>query len=663
MRVIYFLLILSVGQLAEADEPLNRPTDAPAIEFFEKRIRPLLAERCFACHGEDQAESELRLDSRADLLEGGSRGAAIVPGEPDKSLLIRAVNHADTLAMPPKEKLSQRDINDLIAWVKNGAMWPDSDKPKTATKKPLVKSETKAMQFTDEQKQFWAFQPLSDPRPPRSLTLRVGSNGSQAPDSVSRATWEQSPIDRFILSDLEARGLQPAQIADKRTLIRRATFDLIGIPPKPDEVAEFLADNEPDAFARVIDRLLASPRYGERWGRHWLDVARYGDSNGLDENLAQANAFRYRDWVVSAFNLDLPFDEFVREQIAGDLLLPDGDPNDPIIAAKQAERLTATGFLVIGAKMLAEDDPLKMQMDIVDEQVDTIGKAFLGLTLGCARCHDHKFDPLPMADYYSLAGIFKSTKSMENYSVVARWQERPLAAPLVTRQLAEQKQHIAEKQNEVNQLVAQANERLLEESRARVAEYVRAAAREIVIEKTSRSFGAEFDKRADKSAPLPDGVQVIEAENYQRGNALKLSTGYGEGIGVILSNGNGEWTAEYDVTVPAAGLYQIETRYAAADSRPTQLSLNGEVIKPNALKEVTGSWNPDTQRWHIEGSYEFKAGVNVIRLYRQPPLPHIDKLLIARVDVLPLTDRRAGDVSPMRRKGTTTRPGSPAEYL
>lgn len=604
------LAMVVLPQLAQADEPLS-------VEFFEKRVRPLLAERCFDCHGADQAESELRLDSRADMLEGGSRGAAIVPGEPDKSLLIRAVNHADTLAMPPKEKLSQRDINDLTAWVKAGAVWPEGDKPKPATKKPAAKAAATAMQFTEEQKHFWSFQPMKHPQPP----------------NVKLERWVQSPIDRFILSELETRGLQPAEVADKRTLIRRATFDLIGIPPSSEEVAEFLADSEPDAFARVIDRLLASPRYGERWGRHWLDVARYGDSNGLDENLAQANAFRYRDWVISAFNRDLPFDEFVREQIAGDLLPPAGDPNDPIVAAQQNDRVTATGFLVIGAKMLAEDDPLKMQMDIVDEQVDTIGKAFMGLTLGCARCHDHKYDPVPMADYYSLAGIFKSTKTMNNFSVVAQWQERPLASPTVLPQVTQQKQRIAAKQNEVNQLVAKTNEQLLEEARSRVADYVLAAAREIYLDKSSRSFGAEYDKRADKAAPPPDGVQIIEAENYQRGNALKLTTGYGEGIGVILSNGNGEWTAEYDVTVPAAGLYQVETRYAAADARPTQLSLNGQVVKPEALGNVTGSWNPDTQRWHIEGAFEFKAGVNVIRLYRQPPLPHIDKLLVARVDV------------------------------
>src|SRR5712691_5501822 len=616
MRVIIAAcLVIGAAELAALadDLPSNKPVDGAAVEFFEKRFRPLLAERCWACHDENLAESELRLDSRADTLEGGSRGAAVVPGEPEKRLLIRAVNHADTLTMPPKEKLSQRDINDLTAWVKSGAVWPADDMPKAATKKAKPKPEVQPPLITAEQKQFWAFQPIADPLPPR----------------VNDERWIQSPIDRFILAELEVRGLRPAEVADKRTLIRRATFDLIGLPPTPDEVAEFLADDAPEAWARVIDRLLASPRYGERWGRHWLDVARYGDSNGLDENLAQANAFRYRDWVISAFNRDLPYDQFVQQQIAGDLLPPEGDPNDPVIAAQQAERLTATGFLVIGAKMLAEDDPLKMQMDIVDEQVDTIGKAFLGLTLGCARCHDHKFDPLPMADYYSLAGIFKSTKTMNNFNVVASWQERPLAAPAQLQRLAEAQQQVAAKQNEVNQIVSQAQKQLLSEARARVGDYVRAAARQILLDRATTSIGMARD--ANPNAPLPDGVQIIEAENYQRGNAIKLSTGYGAGIGVILSDGNGDWSAEYDVTAPSPGLYQIETRYAAAGSRPTQLSLNGQVVRADGLKEVTGSWNPDTQRWHIEGQFEFKAGVNVIRLSRKEPFPHIDKLLVGSI--------------------------------
>ena len=639
MRLSFVILLLTVTSTAWAEEPaVNKPQAEATVEFFEKRIRPLLAQRCWDCHGADLAESDLRLDTRVDMLEGGSRGAAVVPGQPDKSLLIRAVNHADTLAMPPKEKLSQRDINDLAAWVKAGAVWPEGDKPRVASKKPVPKSDGKAATFTDEQRNFWAFQPISDPRPPL----------------IKDERWIQSAIDRFILAELEARALKPAEVADKRTLIRRATFDLHGVPPTVEEVEEFLADREPDAFARVVDRLLASPRYGQRWGRHWLDVARYGDSNGLDENLAHANAFRYRDWVISAINRDLPYDQFVHEQIAGDLLPPEGDANDLVVAEQQNERLTATGLLVVGAKMLAEDDPLKMQMDIVDEQVDTIGKAFMGMTLGCARCHDHKFDPVTTADYYSLAGIFKSTKTMLNFNVVASWQERPLASPAILRQVAEQKQKVAAKQNEANQLVATANEVLLTEARTHVADYVRSAAREMYLERTTRTFGNEFDKRADKNAPLPEGVRVIEAEDYQRGSALKLKSGYGEGIGVILSNGNGEWVVEYDINVPA-GTYQIETRYAAAGSRPTQLSLNGQVIKPDAFNEVTGSWNPDTQRWHIEGHYAFKEGANVLRLYRHEPLPHIDKLLIARVATsgspvgVAATDLRPAFVSQWKR--------------
>ena len=197
------------------------------------------------------------------------------------------------------------------------------------------------------------------------------------------------------------------------------SFDLVGLPPTVEEVDTFLADTSPGAVARLVDRLLASPRYGERWAHRWLDIARYADSNGMDENMAMAHAWRYRDWVIGAFNRDLPYDQFIHDQLAGDLL-PPADPET------DAQRLVATGFLVLGAKMLAEDDPVKMEMDIVDEQVDTVGRAFLGLSLGCARCHDHKFDPISMADYYSLAGIFKSTKTMENYRVVAMWSERPL---------------------------------------------------------------------------------------------------------------------------------------------------------------------------------------------------------------------------------------------
>ncbi len=267
-------------------------------------------------------------------------------------------------------------------------------------------SEAQPSRFSPSKSRHWAFEPITNPTIP----------------SVHNTSWPRSSIDHFILAQLEDKDLKPAPVAAKRILIRRATFDLTGLPPTPAEVEAFLADTAPDAFARVVDRLLSSPRYGERWARHWLDLARYADSNGMDENLAYASAFRYRDYVVAAFNQDKPYDQFIREQLAGDLLPPVAPDADP------SEHLIATGFLSIGPKMLAEDDPMKMEMDIIDEQVDTIGRTFMGLTLGCARCHDHKFDPLPTADYYALAGIFKSTQTMIHDNV-SRWVDRQLPMP------------------------------------------------------------------------------------------------------------------------------------------------------------------------------------------------------------------------------------------
>ena len=253
----------------------------------------------------------------------------------------------------------------------------------------------------------WAFRPAPRPAAPRA----------------------GHPIDAFVQARLDAAGLRPSPPADPRALIRRATFDLTGLPPTPEEVDAFLADDSPGAFARVVDRLLASPHYGERWGRHWLDVARYADSNGLDENVAHGNAWRYRDYVVSSLNADKPFDLFLREQVAGDLL-PAASP------AERYDRLTATGFLALGPKVLAEPDERKMELDIVDEQLDTLGRAALGLTLGCARCHDHKSDPVSQEDYYALAGVFAGTKTMETFKKVARWHENPLAAPEEVRRKA-----------------------------------------------------------------------------------------------------------------------------------------------------------------------------------------------------------------------------------
>ena len=389
------VVVLLMSVLLAADEPAAAVTpSAEQLRFFETSVRPLLAEQCLKCHGPKKQWGSLRLDSREAMLRGGDSGAAIVVGSPKKSLLIERLREADKdLRMPKGGQLTKPQIATLVRWVEMGAPFPPTQKTAQTLRDP----------------DHWSFQPLVEtPRP-----------------AVSNTAWPESDVDHFILARLDEAGLNPAPRADRRTLIRRVTFNLAGLPPTPAEIDAFLVDESPDAFAKVVDRLLASPHYGQRWGRHWLDVARYADSNGFDENICHGNAWRYRDYVVSAFNQDKPFDRFLTEQLAGDLL-PFGSED------QRHEQLIATGFLSIGPKVLAETDEPKMRMDIIDEQLDTTGRAFLGLTLGCARCHDHKFDPISAEDYYGLAGIFKSTLTMRKYQKVAEWHEHLLPSSAAT---------------------------------------------------------------------------------------------------------------------------------------------------------------------------------------------------------------------------------------
>jgi hypothetical protein len=347
------------------------------IEFFEKEVRPLLVQRCQTCHGAEKPKGGLRLTSRAALLEGGGTGPAAVPGKPDESLLVRAIRHKDSPKMPPKERLPDRDIDALTRWVQMGLPWPDAGQVIAGLGK---------FEITPEQRHFWAFQPVSDFRPPQ----------------VKDTSWPLTPIDRFILTRLEAKGLKPVAVADRRTLIRRVTFDLTGLPPTPDEIDAFLADDSPAAWEKVIDRLLASPHYGERWGRHWLDLAHYADTAGETADFPVPEAYKYRNYVIDAFNADRPYDEFLREQIAGDLLAADGPPE------RRAERTIATGFIAVSRRF--GFDPQNYHHLTIEDTIDTVGKSVLGLTVSCARCHDHKFDPVSRADYYALYGIFASTR-------------------------------------------------------------------------------------------------------------------------------------------------------------------------------------------------------------------------------------------------------------
>ncbi|HUQ70460.1 MAG TPA: DUF1549 domain-containing protein, partial [Planctomycetaceae bacterium] len=366
------------GRSVQADEPSKE-----GITYFETRIRPLLVERCYQCHSQraGKQEGHLRLDHVDAWIKGGDRGGAVVPGNVDKSLLIQAVRYTDPdFQMPPTEKLPNEAIAALEKWVRMGAPAPAND----------VASELSHPSDPIAGKGHWAFQSLTKAAAP----------------SVKDEQWPRSDIDRFVLDRLEREQLKPVVDAAPADLIRRLSFQLIGLPPSPAHVETYQQSPTPETLAKVVDELLASPQFGQRWGRHWLDLARYADSNGLDENFLFREAWRYRNWVIEAVNADMPFDRFLLEQLAGDLL-----PYDSV-AQRDRQRIAA-GFLVVGPKVLLGVNAQKQRMDVADEQIETLGRAVLGQTLGCARCHDHKFDPIPTADYYALAGILTSTKVME----------------------------------------------------------------------------------------------------------------------------------------------------------------------------------------------------------------------------------------------------------
>ncbi len=374
----------------------DRPT-AEQLTFFEKKIRPVLVEHCYKCHSTEaeKIKGEFLLDTRAGIRTGGTTGPAIVPGNPDRSVLIQGLRHKNPdTAMPPKGKLPDQVIADFEAWVKMGAPDPRDGAAAATGNKYVVDIE--------KGRSFWAFVPPARPKVPE----------------VSQAQFAiHNTIDNFIVAGWNRAGLTPVGDADRRTLIRRVTLDLTGLPPSPQAVEAFLADPAPNAFEKVVDQLLASPQFGERWGRHWLDVARYAESSGKTVNVSYPHAWRYRDYVIAAFNADKPYDQFIREQVAGDLM---NGGNAKI----RAERIVATGFLAIGPKLLNERNTTQFELDIADEQLDVTTQAFLGITAACARCHDHKFDPISQRDYYALAGIFRSTETC--YGTIRQLQsQRP----------------------------------------------------------------------------------------------------------------------------------------------------------------------------------------------------------------------------------------------
>ena len=542
-RAAHLLAALACGWVvatAVADEPV--PADAPAgvtAETFSREVAPLLERRCGGCHGADLQEAGLRLDLREGLEVGGRSGPPLAPSSSAESLIVQAIRRVDPdLAMPPDEPLAAAEIDLIVRWIDAGAPHP-AGSLQVRPRPPFDLAAARA---------FWSLRPLVRPAVPAIATA-------------------ETPIDAFLEADLHARDLAPTPSADRATLIRRVTFDLTGLPPTPDEIDAFLADESPDAFARVVDRLLASPRYGEHWGRHWLDVVRYADSNGLDENVAHGNAWRYRDWVIRALNDDMPFDRFAAAQIAGDLLVPAG-------AADQTRHdlLVATGFLVLGPKVLAEGDQTKLMMDVIDEQIDTTGRTFLGLSLGCARCHDHKFDPVAQADYYALAGIFKSTRTMESLARIAKWHENDVATLAEREAAAAHAARVAAGKAAIDAFVADTRATVVA-ARAAAAADGAATAPPAVEEqdfpeeaRTKLVALRDAQKTLEAAAPQrPTAMGVQEAEPAEvpihvRGSHLALGRRVPRGVPTVLE-------LDGPVAVPAAGSGRRELAAWLADPR------------------------------------------------------------------------------------------------
>jgi len=426
--LILTLLILAVAETNAAPSTAKEGMDwntqptPDQIDFFESHVRPLLSEHCYECHsqGAKKLKAELRLDSRQGIMRGGESGSVISPGNAESSPLIRAIRYQEeSLEMPPDRKLPPRLIDFLTDWINMGAPWPGESEPVATPVKPPY-------DWDKFRREHWAFRPVTKPAPP----------------PVKDEAWVSNPIDHFILAKLEQAGLRPVERADRRTLIRRLYLDLTGLPPSPAQVDEFRKDPSSDAFAKVVDQLLESPHYGERWARHWLDVARYSDGlGGFLDGRGLPDAWRYRDWVVEAFNCDLPYDEFVKAQIAGDLIQPD-------------RHVQATGFFAVGPTYISDGgDPeatAQAQAETLSDRVDTFSRAFLALTAACARCHDHKFDPITMKDYYSIAGIFKNSKVVET----------PLAPEEVVTRYATAQNAIKEQDHRIKQFLKAEAEKL-----------------------------------------------------------------------------------------------------------------------------------------------------------------------------------------------------------
>jgi hypothetical protein len=479
MRILaLFFVIPALLRGADSAQAQAPDADREGIEFFEKKIRPVLVEKCFSCHSSEAAQLEggLSLETRASLLKGGDQGKAVVPGDVEASLLIRAIRYTDKdLQMPPKEKgqLSAEVVADFEAWVKRGAVDPRGDRSQATG--------VRGQEDIEAAKQRWPFAPVKEPAVPK----------------VKDAAWPRSAIDHFVLAKLEEKGLAPAGDADKRALIRRATYDLTGMPPSPEATREFVSGAVP--YDEVVDRLLASSAYGERWGRHWLDVVRYADTAGDNSDYPIPQMYKYRNWVIRAVNADMPYDEFIRQQLAGDLL-PAGS------TAERYEKIVATGYIANARRFGSRVSDYPQHLTIEDT-IDNLGRAFLGVSLNCARCHNHKFDPFTTEDYYAIYGIFHSTRfpwpgielEKKQRDLVALADEKVVAAATAERKkqvevLAAESKACDDAKKAGDALAAAAADRLAALKKQEIAvEQLAEAEKEV---EDAKKQAVELDKRA-----------------------------------------------------------------------------------------------------------------------------------------------------------------------
>ncbi|MFT6861694.1 MAG: hypothetical protein ACJAVK_000247 [Akkermansiaceae bacterium] len=499
-------VLLASGSLAHANDPAG-------TAYFENHIRPLFIEHCDQCHSADakKLKANLFLDSRAGWQTGGDSGPAIIPGKPEESLLFHAVSHTNgDLEMPPKNRLLDSEIEKLKDWIAMGA--PDPREGQGKKSSPKINLE--------KGRQFWSFKPpLKHPIP-----------------KVKNPSWPTTSIDHFILARLESANLSPSQDASKRTLLRRINYDLTGLPPSPEEMRSFLADPSPTAFETIVDDLLARPEFGERWGRHWLDVTRFAESSGGGRSLVFPNAWRFRDYVINSFNQDKPYDQLVREHLAGDLL----DHTSP---AARNTQLIGSGYLILGALNYELQDHELLKMEFVDEQIDAVGRTFLGMTLGCARCHDHKFDPIAITDYYALAGIFQSTESMGKGSAASG-----VTSFAITKLAIENSGEIKDIRDSLAQLKSQ-------------------------ISILKNQSGKTPALAITNPATLP-GITIDSNEAKVTGNWIKsTSTTPWIGEGYLHDNNllKGQKQVEFSTTLPATRKYEVLVSYSAGANRATNV--------------------------------------------------------------------------------------------